>query len=205
MMTGMTMEEGIKLISQASAEGILEAIAKEFASDDPTVCKTLNIGRLYLWSPGKVTTAMALLLCIQAREQRNAYMGLLLARRPRPDRPVEGRGGRDLLQQSHRAAQTLVFTGMKNESFKKIATAETKYEGGAQRDSRLGKGAPEWMPSQALALVSCIYQFGNIQRDKLAGGTGNGDSRNWENGMKIGDLLGSAIRHIERHKEGDRF
>jgi|SRR5208282_2200461 len=84
--------------------------------------------------------------------------------------------------------------------FKKIDAAETKYEGGAQRDSRNGKGSPEWMPSQALALVSCIYELGNKGRSK----NGTGDDRNWENGMKIGDLLGSALRHIERFKEGDR-
>lgn len=84
--------------------------------------------------------------------------------------------------------------------FKKSAVAETLYEGGAQRDSRTGKGAPEWIPSQALALVSCIYEAGNKGRSK----TGDGDDRNWENGMKIGDLLGSALRHIERYREGDR-
>lgn len=84
--------------------------------------------------------------------------------------------------------------------FKKSAATETLYEGGAQRDSRSGKGAPEWVPSQALSLVSCVYEVGNKGRSK----TGNGDDRNWENGMKIGDLLGSAIRHIERYKEGDR-
>ena len=84
--------------------------------------------------------------------------------------------------------------------FKKTSANETKYEGGAHRDSRTGKGAPEWMPSQALALVSCIYEKGNKGRSK----TGNGDDRNWENGMKIGDLVGSALRHIERFKEGDR-
>jgi hypothetical protein len=84
--------------------------------------------------------------------------------------------------------------------FKKSATGETLYEGGAQRDSRVGKGAPEWMPSQAISLVSCIYEAGNKGRSK----TGNGDDRNWENGMKIGDLLGSALRHIERYREGDR-
>ena len=84
--------------------------------------------------------------------------------------------------------------------FKKSATGETSYEGGAHRDSRNGKGAPEWMPSMALALVSCIYEAGNKGRSA----TGNGDDRNWENGMKIGDLLGSAIRHIHRFMEGDR-
>lgn len=85
-------------------------------------------------------------------------------------------------------------------NFKKISSQETNYEGGARRDSRIGKGAPEWMPSQALALVSCIYEFGNKGRSK----TGDGNDRNWENGMKIGDLLGSALRHLERYREGDR-
>jgi len=91
---------------------------------------------------------------------------------------------------------------MKNEDvgFKKVAANETSYAGGAHRDSRAGKGAPEWMPSQALALVSCIYELGNKGRSK----SGDGEDRNWENGMKIGDLLGSAKRHIERYLEGDR-
>ena len=92
---------------------------------------------------------------------------------------------------------------METPDFKKISKAETKYEGGAQRDSRIGKGPCSGYRS-SLALVSCIYQMGNIQRDRLAGGPGNGDSRNWENGMKIGDLLDSSLRHIGRYLEGDR-
>jgi len=60
------------------------------------------------------------------------------------------------------------------------------------------------MPWTAVKMVSRIYEIGNKQRDLLSGGTGNGDTRNWENGMKIADLLDSAIRHITAHLEGDR-
>ena len=90
------------------------------------------------------------------------------------------------------------------DGFKKTSVAETKYEGGAQRDGRSGKGAPQWMPTVALFLVSRIYEIGNTQRDRLTGGTGNGDSRNWENGLPVADLVGSGIRHCERFLEGDR-
>lgn len=91
-----------------------------------------------------------------------------------------------------------------SEEFMKTSTTERKFLGGAQRDSSTGKGAPQWMPSISLFLVSRIYENGNIQRDKLSGGTGNGDTRNWEQGMPINELLGSALRHIERYREGDR-
>ena len=101
---------------------------------------------------------------------------------------------------------------MENEAFKKTSTEERRYDGGAQRDSANGKGAPQWMPTLALFLVSRIYEIGNKQRDKLSKlaqdptytGDGDGDTRNWENGMPINDLLGSAQRHIERFQEGDR-
>lgn len=89
------------------------------------------------------------------------------------------------------------------EEFKKTG-GERKFLGGASRDMAVGKGAPQWMPTVALFLVSRIYENGNIQRDKLNGGDGNGDTRNWENGMPVGELLGSAVRHITRFQEGDR-
>lgn len=91
---------------------------------------------------------------------------------------------------------------MSNE-FKKSGE-ERKFKGGAQRDAAIGKGAPQWMPRIALFLVSRIYENGNIQRDKLSGGTGNGDTRNWENGMPIGELVGSAQRHLDEYQWGDR-
>lgn len=90
------------------------------------------------------------------------------------------------------------------EEFKKSSTEERKFLGGASRDMAVGKGAPQWMPTTPLFLVSRIYENGNIYRDKLNGGTGNGDTRNWENGMPICELLGSAKRHIDRYIEGDR-
>lgn len=58
------------------------------------------------------------------------------------------------------------------DEFKKTSTEERKFRGGAQRDAAVGKGAPHWMPSVALFLVSRIYENGNIQRDKLSGGPG---------------------------------
>lgn len=89
------------------------------------------------------------------------------------------------------------------EEFKTIGE-ERKFKGGASRDTSMGKGAPQWMPTVALFLVSRIYENGNIMRDKKNGGDGNGDTRNWENGMPITELLGSAKRHIDRFLEGDR-
>lgn len=93
--------------------------------------------------------------------------------------------------------------------FKKATVEDRKYEGGASRDGATGKGAPQWMPTIALFLVSRIYEIGNVARDKISrgpnyNGPGNGDTRNWENGMPIADLIGSAIRHQERFLEGDR-
>ena len=78
--------------------------------------------------------------------------------------------------------------------FKKIEASDTIYSTGATRDSRRGKGALVWMPGDALFLVSRIYEDGNL---------GLGE-RNWENGMKIEDLLDSAERHIRDHISGDR-
>jgi hypothetical protein len=91
-----------------------------------------------------------------------------------------------------------------SEEFKKTSIEERKFPGGAQRDMAVGKGAPQWMPTVALFLVSRIYENGNIHRDKLTGGKGNGDTRNWEHGMPLNELIGSAKRHIDRYQEGDR-
>jgi len=84
--------------------------------------------------------------------------------------------------------------------FKKTAEAETQYSTGAQRDSRVGKGAFHWMPWDAVWLVSNIYERGNKGRSK----TGDGNDRNWENGMPLIDFLHSAMNHITSHISGDR-
>jgi len=84
--------------------------------------------------------------------------------------------------------------------FKKTSEAETQYSTGAQRDSRGGKGAFHWMPWDAVWLVSNIYERGNKGRSK----TGDGNDRNWENGMPLIDLLQSAMNHITAHLAGDR-
>jgi hypothetical protein len=83
--------------------------------------------------------------------------------------------------------------------FKKTAEAETQYTTGAQRDSRVGKGALHWMPWDAVWLVSNIYERGNKGRTKT-----DGNDRNWENGMPLIDLLQSAMNHITAHISGDR-
>jgi hypothetical protein len=94
--------------------------------------------------------------------------------------------------------------------FKKTATAEVQYTTGAQRDSRTGKGAFHWMPWDAVWLVSNIYERGNKGRSKFLNGqpvepgTGDGNDRNWEAGMPLGDLLQSAMNHITAHVSGDR-
>ena len=85
-------------------------------------------------------------------------------------------------------------------NFKKTAEAETKYSTGAQRDSRAGKGAFHWMPWDAVFCVSRIYELGNKGRSK----TGDGNDRNWENGMALIDFLHSAMNHITAHISGDR-
>ncbi len=87
-----------------------------------------------------------------------------------------------------------------NVNFKKTAAAETQYSTGAQRDSRSGKGAFHWMPWDALFCVSNIYELGNKGRSK----TGDGNDRNWENGMPLIDFLHSAMNHITAHIAGDR-
>lgn len=85
-------------------------------------------------------------------------------------------------------------------NFKKTAAAETQYSTGAQRDSRSGKGAFHWMPWDAVFCVSNIYELGNKGRSK----TGDGNDRNWENGMPLIDFLHSALNHITAHIAGDR-
>jgi hypothetical protein len=84
--------------------------------------------------------------------------------------------------------------------FKKTAEGETNYAGGAHRDNRSGKGAFHWMPWDALFLVSRIYEIGNKGRSA----TGDGNDRNWENGMPILDLCQSAMNHIAAYIAGDR-
>jgi hypothetical protein len=84
--------------------------------------------------------------------------------------------------------------------FKKVDTKETQYAGGAHRDSRDGKGGFHWMPWDAAFLVSRIYEIGNKGRSA----TGDGNDRNWENGMPILDLCQSAINHLSAYISGDR-
>jgi hypothetical protein len=101
------------------------------------------------------------------------------------------------------ATKSSINTGMpepQDVGFKKTAAAETQYSTGAQRDSRSGKGAFHWMPWDAVWLVSNIYERGNKGRSK----TGDGNDRNWENGMPLIDLLQSAMNHITAHISGDR-
>ena len=85
-------------------------------------------------------------------------------------------------------------------NFKKTSEVETQYSTGAQRDNRVGKGAFHWMPWDAVFCVSRIYELGNKGRSK----TGDGNDRNWENGMPILDLCQSAINHITAYISGDR-
>lgn len=89
---------------------------------------------------------------------------------------------------------------MADVNFKKTAAAETHYGTGAHRDSRAGKGAFHWMPWDAVFLVSRIYELGNKGRST----TGDGNDRNWENGMPIIDLCQSAMNHITAYIAGDR-
>lgn len=95
-----------------------------------------------------------------------------------------------------------VDTDVTNVGFKKIDSAETVYAGGAHRDKRRGKGAFQWVPWDAMFLVSRIYEDGNIGRSDPSDGSGN--DRNWENGMPIQDLIQSAINHLSAYLAGDR-
>jgi hypothetical protein len=88
----------------------------------------------------------------------------------------------------------------KDVGFTKTARKETSYAGGAHRDSRDGKGGFHFMPWDALFLVSRIYEIGNKGRSA----TGDGNDRNWENGMPILDLCQSAINHLSAYIAGDR-
>ena len=85
-MARMTMDEAMKIAGTDDTEDILTVIAKEFASgkvsplqaggDDPAVSTILNMGRICFWPPGKTAAALALVLCVQARERQDAYMKL---------------------------------------------------------------------------------------------------------------------------------
>jgi hypothetical protein len=86
--------------------------------------------------------------------------------------------------------------------FKKSAEAEHQYNTGMQRDNRIGKGALQWLPWDAVWLVSTIYEHGNRGRSKNAAKDGN--DRNWENGGDILDFLQSAMNHITAYIAGDR-
>lgn len=85
--------------------------------------------------------------------------------------------------------------------FKKIGEEETDYGTGAHRDKRRGKGALQFVPWDAMFLVSRIYEEGNIGRGRPGE---NGNDRNWENGMPIQDLVQSALNHLTAYLAGDR-
>jgi hypothetical protein len=93
-------------------------------------------------------------------------------------------------------------TAVQDVGFKKSAEAEYSSGTGMQRDNRAGKGAFQWMPWDALFLVSRIYEIGNKGRSKNE--NKDGEDRNWEHGDKISNFVQSALNHLTAYLAGDR-
>lgn len=69
-----------------------------------------------------------------------------------------------------------------------------RFDSGAVRDERAGKGRYDLLPPLAIARLAKVYERG---AEKY------GD-RNWEKGMPESDLLDSALRHCFQYQQGLR-
>lgn len=61
-----------------------------------------------------------------------------------------------------------------------------KFETGAQRSSRAGRGRYDLLPMRGIHQIALVLESGAM----------NYNERNWEKGMPISDLLDSAFRHL---------
>ena len=68
------------------------------------------------------------------------------------------------------------------------------FDTGANRDTSLGKGRFDQMPSMSLFLISRIYETGCIKYGE----------RNWEKGIPVGRYIDSAQRHLAKYQAGLR-
>lgn len=69
-----------------------------------------------------------------------------------------------------------------------------KFDTGAQRDSREGKGRYDLLPCAAIRRLAGVYERG---AKKYA-------ERNWESGMSLSRCMDSGIRHAFQYLEGHR-
>ena len=69
-----------------------------------------------------------------------------------------------------------------------------KFETGAQRDTRDGKGRFDLVPPCCVARMAALYEKGALKYD----------DHNWEKGMPASRFLDSALRHINKYQEGLR-
>lgn len=67
-----------------------------------------------------------------------------------------------------------------------------KFETGAVRDTREGKGRYDLIPAKALMRLAKIYEEGAEKYD----------DRNWEKGIPVSRCIDSAIRHLIKYLDG---
>lgn len=68
------------------------------------------------------------------------------------------------------------------------------FESGAVRDAETGKGRFDLIPPVALELLAKHFEEGALKYE----------DRNWEKGMPLGQFLDSALRHINKYRDGQR-
>lgn len=76
----------------------------------------------------------------------------------------------------------------------KDSGARQRFETGAQRDTAGGKGRYDLIPPVPLDRLAMLYEAGAIKYD----------ARNWEKGIPVSRFLDSALRHINKWREGYR-
>jgi len=68
------------------------------------------------------------------------------------------------------------------------------FDSGAVRDAETGKGRFDLIPPVALELLAKHFEAGALKYD----------ARNWEKGMPLSQFLDSALRHINKYRDGQR-
>ena len=69
-----------------------------------------------------------------------------------------------------------------------------KFDSGAVRDKRTGKGRFDLIPAKPLKRLADVYERGAAKYD----------DNNWKKGIPITRCMDSALRHLNQYKNGDR-
>jgi hypothetical protein len=83
---------------------------------------------------------------------------------------------------------------MSKEYETKFSGVKQKYDTGATRDKKIGKGRFDLIPTGPLMRLAQVYERG----------ANNHGARNWELGFPMSRAMDSALRHILQYKDGMR-